>query len=185
MENVSNRSKNRNRTKDIALCGLFVALLAVCSWISIPLTVPVTLQTFAIFLCAGLLGTKRGVAATFCWILMGTIGVPVFAGFKGGPGVIFGPTGGYIVGFLITVLLVGLVADKVSRKPLVLGASMAVGLAICYFIGTLWFMYFYGNTTGPIGFVATLSICVFPFVIFDVIKLIIAVFLTKRLENHI
>ncbi|MBQ8151465.1 MAG: biotin transporter BioY [Firmicutes bacterium] len=176
---------NRNRTKDIALCGLFVALLAICSWISIPLTVPVTLQTFAIFLCAGLLGTKRSFIATLCWILMGTVGIPVFSGFKGGPQVIFGPTGGYIVGFLITVLIVGIAIDKLGRKPAVMGVSMFIGLMLCYFLGTLWFMYFYGKSTGPIGFVATLSICVFPFVIFDLIKLVIAIILTKRLENHV
>ena len=175
----------RNKTKDIALCGLFVALITVCSWISIPLTVPVTMQTFAIFLCAGLLGTKRGLIVTLCWIIMGTIGVPVFANFQGGPQVIMGPLGGYIVGFVITVLIVGITCDKVGRKPVVMGAAMFVGLVLCYAIGTVWFMYMYAKSAGAISLGATLSMCIFPFVIPDVAKLVIAVILTKRLERFV
>lgn len=177
--------KQRTRTKDVALCGLFVALITICSWISIPLTVPVTMQTFAIFLCAGLLGTKRGLIATLCWILMGTIGVPVFAGFQGGPQVIMGPLGGYILGFVVTILIVGITCEKIGRKPLVMGISMFIGLVLCYAIGTVWFMYMYAQSAGPIGIGATLSMCVLPFVIPDLVKLVIAVFLAKRLERFV
>ncbi|MBQ0079147.1 MAG: biotin transporter BioY [Eubacterium sp.] len=182
-ENIN--KNNRNRTLSIALCGLFVALLAICSWISIPLTVPVTMQTFAVFLCAGLLGTKRSVASIGCWILMGFIGVPVFAGFQGGPAVIIGPLGGYIVGFIVTAIIVGVASDKISRKPVVLGVAMFIGLVICYAIGTVWFMYFYTKASGPIGLGATLGMCVFPFVIPDCVKIVIAVILTKRLERFV
>lgn len=177
--------KKRNKTKDVALCGLFVALLTICSWISIPLTVPVTLQTFAIFMCAGLLGTKRGLITTICWIFMGTVGIPVFSGFQGGPQVISGPLGGYIVGFVLTILIVGLTIYKFGRKPVLMGASMFVGLMVCYAVGTVWFMYVYAQSTGPIGLGATLSMCVLPFIIPDIIKIIVAVYLTKRLERFV
>ena len=93
------------RTTDIAYIGLFVAAMAICSWISIPLVVPVTLQTFAVFLAVGLLGGKRGTIAVCAYIFLGAIGVPVFAGFGGGPGALLGQSGGYIIGFIFTALI--------------------------------------------------------------------------------
>ena len=94
------------KTKDLALCALFAALIAVCAWISIPATVPFTLQTFAIFAALGLLGGKRGTVAVAVYLLLGAIGVPVFAGFQGGIGALLGTTGGYLLGFLLTALIV-------------------------------------------------------------------------------
>lgn len=174
-----------SKTKNLVICAIFVALLAICSWISIPLTVPVTMQTFAIFLCAGLLGTKRSCASIACWIILGFIGVPVFAGFQGGPAVIFGPLGGYILGFLISAVIVGIAAEKLGRKAAVLAVFMVIGLILCYAFGTVWFMYFYGKAAGPVGIGAALSMCVIPFVIPDLAKIALAVFLTKRLERFV
>ena len=174
-----------SKTKNLVICAIFVALLAICSWLSIPLTVPVTMQTFAVFLCAGLLGTKRSCASIICWIILGFIGVPVFAGFQGGPSVIFGPLGGYILGFIISAIIVGVVSEKINRKPAVLIIAMVIGLIVCYAFGTVWFMYFYGKAAGPIGISAALSMCVIPFVIPDLAKIALAVFLTKRLERFV
>ena len=92
------------KTKDMAYIAVFAVLIAVCSWISIPTTVPFTLQTFAVFLTVGVLGGKRGSLAVLVYILLGCVGVPVFAGFSGGIGVLAGQTGGYIVGFLFSAL---------------------------------------------------------------------------------
>ena len=85
--------------KNIAYMALFSALTAICSWISIPTLVPFTLQTFAIFLMVGLLGTKRSLLSILIYLLLGAIGLPVFAGFSGGLGMLFGTTGGYLIGF--------------------------------------------------------------------------------------
>ena len=94
---------------NIAIMALFVALLAICSWISLPIgPVPFTLQTFAVFVVGGLLGFKRGTVTVIVYILLGLVGVPVFSGFKGGVGVIVGPTGGYILGFILTVIVISL-----------------------------------------------------------------------------
>ena len=82
------------KTKDMALIGLFAALLAICSWISIPTTIPFTLQTMGVFLAVGLLGGKRGTISILLYLLIGAVGVPVFSGFKGGIGALAGPTGG-------------------------------------------------------------------------------------------
>ena len=83
--------------------AVFAVLIAICSWISIPTTVPFTLQTFAVFLAVGVLGGKRGSLSVLIYILLGAVGIPVFAGFSGGFGILLGQTGGYIVGFLCII----------------------------------------------------------------------------------
>ena len=92
-------TKRKMKTIDLAYMALGAVIIAVCSWISIPTVVPFTLQTFAVFSVLGLLGGKRGTISVLIYILLGAVGVPVFAGFSGGFGVILGPTGGYIIGF--------------------------------------------------------------------------------------
>lgn len=106
--------------RDITFIALSVALMAICSWISVPMTVPVTLQTFAVFTAAGLLGMKRGTAAVLIYILLGAIGLPVFAGFTGGFGILAGSTGGYIIGFAFSALVVGSITKPSGRKQLCL-----------------------------------------------------------------
>lgn len=88
----------------MAYIALFAVLMAVCSWISIPAVVPFTLQTFGVFVAVSVLGGKRGTLAVVLYLLMGVVGLPVFAGFSGGLGVLLGSTGGYIVGFVFTAL---------------------------------------------------------------------------------
>ena len=90
---------------DLAYVAVCAALMAVCSWISIPATVPFTLQTFAVFCSLGLLGGRRGTAAILVYLLLGALGVPVFAGFSGGIGILFGTTGGYLLGFILMGLV--------------------------------------------------------------------------------
>ena len=102
MERISG---HESRAAGLAYTGIFVVVMAVCSWISIPLTIPVTLQTFGVFAAVGLLGGKRGTLAVFVYILMGAAGLPVFSGFAGGPGALLGTTGGYIAGFVFSALL--------------------------------------------------------------------------------
>jgi len=179
MENVS------SKTMSIVYCGVFVALIAICSWISIPLTIPFTLQTFAVCLATALLGTKRGTITVLVYILLGLVGVPVFSGFKGGPGALFGTTGGYIIGFIFTALIVGIMTEKLGKSIPVLALSMALGILVCYIFGTVWFIYIYTNTKEPIGVITALSWCVFPYIIPDLCKIALAVFLEKRLERFI
>ena len=155
------------RTTDIAYIGLFVAAMAICSWISIPLVVPVTLQTFAVFLAVGLLGGKRGTIAVCAYIFLGAIGVPVFAGFGGGPGALLGQSGGYIIGFIFPALIMWGVTKALGEKLWAMALGMVLGLIACYAFGTLWFMMIYTRSTGPVGVMAVLGWCVFPFIIPD------------------
>jgi biotin transport system substrate-specific component len=173
------------RTKDIALIALFTALLAVCSWISVPTAIPFTMQTFGVFLTIGLLGGKRGTAAILTYLLLGAVGLPVFSGFTGGIGHILGPTGGYILGFILTALLMWLAEALMGKSLKVLAASMVAGLIICYAFGTAWFIIVYTKNTGEIGLMTALGWCVFPYIIPDVIKIILAVVLTRRLRPYV
>lgn len=99
------RERQRSKTYDMAYISMFTVIIAICSWISIPMTVPFTLQTFGVFAAVGILGGRRGTISVLLYILLGAIGVPVFAGFSGGLGVLTGNTGGYIVGFLFSALV--------------------------------------------------------------------------------
>ena len=175
------REKPFFETRDLALMAMGVALLAVCSWISIPLTVPFTLQTFAVCLIAALFGAKRGLLTAGCYILLGMVGVPVFSGFKGGFGVLFGTTGGYIVGFLFTALVTGLTADRWGRKQRVLIPAMALGVLLCYAFGTAWFVILYTKTSGAIGIGTALAWCVLPYLPADAAKILLASLLAQRL----
>lgn len=177
-------TKNKRLTiKDMALIAMFAAIIAVCSWISIPLTVPITLQTFAIFVAAGLLGLRRGTLSVVLYMLLGAVGLPVFSGFNSGAGVLLGTTGGYIIGFLFTALIVGFAADRWGRKLWVLAAAMVVGLAVCYAFGTAWFINVYARNTGEIGVASALGMCVVPFLIPDAVKIAAAVMIVSRLDK--
>ena len=177
--NSHDNNKPRTAVKDMVFTAMFAALIAVCSIISIPIgEVPVTLQTFAVCLTAAMLGWKRGTLAVFIYILLGAIGVPVFAGMSGGIGILAGPTGGYIIGFILTSLIVGFAADRRGRKALPLAIAMVAGVLACYVTGTIWFMVVTG-----MGLVESLMLCVVPFLLFDAAKIALAVLLSNRLSK--
>ena len=166
---------------NISVTALFTALIAVCSWISVQIgPVPFTMQTFAVMCAAGILGLKRGVAATATYILLGMVGVPVFHGFTGGIGIITGATGGYIVGFLATVAIVGSVSEAFGRRLLPLILSMIVGLALCYSIGTAWYIIVYTSKGSSVGITSAIAKCVLPFLIPDAVKLSAAAVAVNR-----
>lgn len=95
----------KSKTYDLVYIAVFAVLMAVCSWISVPTAVPFTLQTFAVFMAVGVLGGRRGTMSVALYIILGAVGVPVFAGMTGGIGILTGTTGGYIVGFLFSALV--------------------------------------------------------------------------------
>ena len=175
----------RNKTKDMVYISMFAVLIAICSWISIPAAVPFTLQTMAVFTAVGLLGGKRGTISVLLYILLGVIGIPVFAGFTGGIGVLMGTTGGYIVGFLFSTLLMWGMEKAFGKGRWIRILSMVLGLIVCYAFGTIWFMLVYTKTTGAVGIATVLGWCVIPFIIPDCIKIVVAFILTDRLKKVI
>lgn len=193
---VSATHSGSSNTKMMIMAAVFAALTAVCSQIQIPLApVPINLATFAIFITAGLLGKRWGTVSLIVYVLLGAVGLPVFAGFTGGFGIITGPTGGYIIGYIFTAFITGYIIEFFSSKktsarvaeysanaassvpsyPL-LALAMASGLAICYLLGTIWFIYLTGWTLGK-----ALMSCVIVFLPGDALKIIAACILVKRL----
>lgn len=174
---------NRRKTYDMAYIGVFTVLITICSWISIPTLVPFTLQTFAVFLAVSVLGGKRGTLAVVVYVLLGAIGVPVFAEFTGGIGIILRNTGGYIIGFIFSALVMWMMESLFGKKLWVQGISMVLGLLACYAVGTAWFMFVYMRDTGAVGLSTVLGWCVIPFVIPDAIKIALALTLSNTLKK--
>lgn len=178
-------TKTALSVRDMAHIAMFAVVMAVCSWISIPSVVPFTLQTFGVFLAVGVLGGKRGTLAVFVYILLGCVGLPVFAGFTGGFGIVLGSTGGYILGFLLQALVMWAMENLPGNRAFVLTISMVLGLLACYAFGTVWFIMVYARTTGPVGFWTALGWCVFPYIIPDLAKMALALVLCRRLRAAI
>lgn len=162
--------------------ALFGILIGICSWITIPGPLPFTLQTFGVFLTVSVLGGKRGTAAVLLYIFMGLIGLPVFSGFQGGIGVILGPTGGYIVGFIISALVMWIYETLTPKNIFTQSLSMITALLVCYIFGTLWYIIIFSGDSQDISVMTVISLCVIPFVIPDIIKIALVLFLGKRLR---
>lgn len=178
------KDTDSNKTRDIVYMSVFTAMISICSWISIPASIPFTLQTMGVFMTVGLLGGKRGTLTVLTYILLGAIGIPVFAGLTGGVSVLLGTTGGYIIGFLLSALLMWGIETIMGRNQIVLAFSMIAGLIVCYAFGTAWFMMIYTQHSGVIGLSTVLGLCVIPFIIPDLIKIGVALFLTNRLKKR-
>ena len=165
------------RVSDMILCAVFAALSAALSQIAIPIgPVPVTLTHLSVFLAGGLLGARRGAVSQLVFVLLGAMGAPVFAQLKGGPGVIAGNTGGFIVGYIACALVVGLAADRWGRSPKVMIPAMMAGMAVTYALGITWFMFV---TNTPLG--AALGYCVWPFLPGDAAKIALSAVLISAL----
>ena len=167
-------------TKKIVLTGMFAAVLAVMSQLSIPMPsgVPITLQTFGVALTAYVLGWKLGVAATAVYILVGAVGAPVFSNFQGGFPVLVGMTGGFIWGFLLMVLLCGF---GVAQKNKALTALFSIaGLVVCHFLGVLQFMAVSGR-----GFAESALLVSVPYLVKDVVSIGVAYFVALAVRRGI
>ena len=177
----------RFSAKDMAYIAVFTALLAVCSWIAIPMPwgVAYTLQTLGVFLAVGVLGGKRGTLAVVVYLLLGAMGVPVFSGFQGGTAALLGTTGGYIAGFLFYALAMWMLEKRLGRRLPALALSMVLGLAVCYAFGTVWYMAVYTRSNGAVALGTVLGWCVVPYIIPDLVKIGLAVGLSNRLQKHI
>lgn len=180
--NNEKEMKQNFRTIDLVYIALGAVLIAICSWISIPTTVPFTMQTFAVFFVLSALGGKRGTVAIVVYVLLGAVGIPVFAQFTSGIGILLGNTGGYIVGFVFMGLVYWLIVHFFGKKLWVEILAMVIGLAVCYAFGTAWFMVVYARANGAVGLATVLAWCVIPFIIPDLMKLGLALTLARRLS---
>ena len=125
--------------------GVCIAIMAICAQVAIPMPfgVPFTLQTLAISLCGVMLGAKKGTVATVAYVLVGFVGLPVFAHFGGGVAVVFGRTGGFILSFPILAFMAGIGA---RRGRVWFALCLVLGAAANYMGGLLMFSFVTGNT---------------------------------------
>ena len=168
--------------RKISLCALFTALLSICAWLAVPLgDIYITMQTFGIFLCLLLLGGKYGTVSILTYLLLGAVGLPVFSGFRGGLGVLIGPTGGYIWGFAAASLLYWLLTSLFHRS-FIRWVSLLLGLVLCYSLGSFWYVY---TCLDPesISFLPVVGKCVLPYILPDLLKLSLALALENRLAR--
>ena len=168
----------------MAYIALMAVLISVCSWLSVPAAIPFTMQTFAVFTALLLLGGRRGSIAVAVYIALGAVGLPVFSGFAGGVGKLMGPSGGYIFGFVLTGLCYWLGEKLLGKKLWVKIVSLIIGLALCYAFGTVWFVKVY-SAAKPISYASALGLCVFPFIIPDLLKIALARIISRRLAAAI
>ncbi len=168
----------KNRTQKLILCALFAALTAVLSQIAVPLPmVPINMALLAVYLAGGVLGARDGAMSQVVYVLMGAVGLPVFSLFRGGIGILLGPTGGYIAGYILTAALVGYLVEHWGGHFWQLVLSMIIGLGLCYMLGTFWFVGISHNT-----FAAALSVCVLPFLPGDGVKIVLAAVLIPKIR---
>lgn len=165
-------TRGDSAVREIAYVAVFAALIVALTLfpaIEIGISpVPITLQTFAVALAAMLLGARRGALTVLTYLALIAIGLPVAAGYVGGLGVLAGPTGGFLVGFVPQALVVGAVATWATRRSVSAPRLMLAGLAgmpVVYALGTLWLMVVTGMGPG-----AALAAAVAPFLIGDVLK---------------
>lgn len=169
--------KTKSKLSSMLQCSLFAALLCVLSPLTIPVgAVPVSLGIFAVLLCSSVLGMRRSLVAVLVYIALGAVGLPVFAGWQGGFGVLAGPTGGYIWSYIPVCAIIGRCNDM-SVGGLSLAIWAAVALCVCYVCGVLQYV----AVSGASIFTA-LAVCVYPFVIFDTAKVWAALFVGRRIR---
>ena len=186
---MADKEKKTITTYNMVLIAVSAALITICSWITIPIgPVPFTLQTLGILAVLMTIGGKRGTIAILVYLLLGLVGVPVFAGFKGGAASLLGPTGGFLVGFILSGALYFILEKFVFKRLMTTTPRrMLFGIVnslifevVLYTVGVIWFMTVYAAKTGPIGLGAGMEMCVIPFIIPDIVKLIVAVLIGER-----
>jgi biotin transport system substrate-specific component len=169
---AASQVKTKFSVKQLALVGLMAAVICVLGPIAlnIPVSpVPISLGTLAIYFVVSVLGMKLGTLSVLIYILLGLAGVPVFASFTAGAGKLFGPTGGYIIGYIFMALICGFFVEKFNHKLPLYFLGMVLGTAVCYLFGTAWLGFQLDKT-----FLQALSIGVLPYIPGDLVKLIIA-----------
>ena len=184
MPDIIHTSKRNNRLYMFILCALFAALTVVGTFIQFPLPftpVNINLALLSVYLAGGLLGPKYGILSQVVFLLLGAVGLPVFSNFSGGIGVLVGPTGGYLAGYILAALTVGLIVGKHLRPPVWrIACACFAGMLACYIPGTIWFMIYMN-----VGLIAALAMCVVPFLLGDALKITAAVILIRTLRRFV
>lgn len=179
------QGKVTGKTKELVLIALMAALICVMGPLSVPIPVspvPISLGTLAIYFSIYVLGMKRSTASCVIYLLIGFVGLPVFSGFTSGPAKLLGPTGGYLIGYIVLTLICGVFIDKWRGRILPAFAGMIIGTLVFYGLGTAWLAY-----QGHMSFGSALAAGVIPFIPGDLAKIIVVLLIgpqvCKRLRK--
>ncbi len=176
--------KNPQKSKlvqNLTYAAMAISLITLCAWLSIPLGVGFTLQTLAVFLIASCFSIKISLPAVSAYVFLGIIGVPVFAGFRGGFAALVSPSGGFLIGFILSTVLVSMLRCLYKNSAIKHILILLFAQLICYASGTLWYIYVFCYAN-PSPFGVALAICVLPFVIPDALKILFTAFLYRKLS---
>lgn len=175
-------TENQTTVRGLVYAAIFGALTAAGAFIVIPLPpVPMTAQTFFMNVAALLLGGTLGALSQLIYIMLGVVGIPVFAGGKAGLGVLFGPTGGYLAGFVIAAFVVGTL-NRLKNNPGIFWHvfSMLTGMLLIYLMGISWLSF-----TANMSFQKALAVGALPFIPGDLLKIALAALVSFKLKNRI
>ena len=185
VKNLSDKNTFKNsrlKLKSFISVSLFSAVIAVCSFFSIPFAVPFTMQLFGVFSALYLLGGKRGTLSICLYVFLGALGLPVFSGFTGGIGKILDLTGGFITGFIISGIVFWIFTSLFKGKRSgILGLFLS--LPACYLTGALWYAFHSGGELLP-SLKGAFITCILPFIIPDLLKIALAVFVSEKIKKH-
>ena len=174
---------NTIKTKDMVIIALMTAVMCVVAPFSIPLPftpVPISLANLIIYISCCILGTKKGTISVLLYLLMGAIGLPVFAGFSSGLSKVTGPTGGYLVGFIFCAIFTGLFGERFEDRVGMYPVGMIIGTIVCYIFGTAWLAF-----QMKLGFVQALFMGVIPYLIGDGLKIAGSTFVGYTLRSRL
>ena len=171
----------KHKIQNLTLTALMAAILCIMGPVVIPIgMVPMSLANMAIYLAIILLDKKKAFVSTALYLLIGLVGIPVYAGFGAGAGKLLGPTGGYLIGYLVLSFVGGILLEKGKQKPWKQMLGLGAGTLGLYTVGTLWLMY-----QSKMNIISALTVGVFPFIIFDTIKIIMAVNIGNSVRKRI
>lgn len=174
------QTKAKHSIYTLAMIAVMTAVTCILAPLSISIgPIPISFTNLAIYFALYLLGWKKGTVSYLVYILIGIIGLPVFSGFTGGIGKFLGPTGGYIVGFIPMAIIAGILIDRFKNRWIQL-LGMLAGTAVCYAFGTAWYCLQTGSSLVP-----ALSLCVFPFIPGDLVKMVAAMLLGPVIRERI
>ena len=176
-QGVFTKTEQKSKIYFLATTAVMTALLCILAPVSIPVgPVPISLATLIIYLSVYILGRKMATVSVAVYLIIGMVGVPVFSGFSAGVAKIAGPTGGYLIGYILLALVSGLAVDLFKNKVLQF-VGFVIATALLYALGTVWFCIVTGSTV-----VAALGLCVLPFIPGDIAKIVIAMILGSVLK---
>ncbi len=181
--NMNTPTPNRQgfSVSQLAVTGVMTAVTCILAPFSVPIgPVPISLTNLAIYFSIYVLGMKKATVSYLVYLLIGFIGVPVFSGFSSGPQKLFGPTGGYLIGFIPMTIIAGILIDKFTNNQIICFLGMTAGIVVCYSFGTTWLAY-----QAHMDWKAALFAGVVPFLLGDAAKMILAAVIGPHIRKQL